>query len=60
MQARGTHVGTGQSGVAKLSAEAGAFFEKKRCSVRLLPTPEAVDCWNETEEPAIGLFHVTC
>jgi hypothetical protein len=26
----------------------------------LLPTPEAIDVWNETEGGAIGLFHVTC
>jgi hypothetical protein len=28
--------------------------------VVLLPTPEAIDVWNETEGGAIGLFHVTC
>ncbi len=53
-------IGTGQSGMAQLSPEAAAFFQKKGCVVRLLPTAEAIRCWNETEEPAIGLFHVTC
>jgi hypothetical protein len=53
-------IGTGQSGMAGLSPEATAFFQRKRCTVRLLPTPEAIRCWNETEEPAISLFHVTC
>jgi len=53
-------IGTGQSGMAKLSPEAADFFQKKRCTVKLLPTPQAVRCWNETEEAVIGLFHVTC
>ncbi len=53
-------IGTGQSDMAKLSPEAEAFFQEKRCTVKLLPTPEAIRCWNETEGAAIGLFHVTC
>jgi hypothetical protein len=53
-------IGTGQSGMAKLSPEAVVFFQKKGCAVRLLPTPEAIRCWNDTEAAAIGLFHVTC
>jgi hypothetical protein len=53
-------IGTGQSGMAKLSSEAAAFFQQKKCNVDLLPTPEAVRCWNEAESPAIGLFHITC
>jgi len=53
-------IGTGQSDMAKLSPEATVFFQEKRCTVKLLPTPEAIRCWNETEEAAIGLFHVTC
>ena len=53
-------IGTGQSGMAGLSPEATAFFQKKRCMVKLLPTPEAIRCWNEMEEAAISLFHVTC
>ena len=53
-------IGTGQSDMAKLSPEAADFFQKKRCTVKLLPTPEAVACWNKTDEDVIGLFHVTC
>ncbi len=53
-------IGSGQSGMVRLSEEAAAFLEKKGCTVRLLPTPEAIRCWNETEDQAIGLFHVTC
>jgi len=53
-------VGTGQSGMARLSPEAAVFFHEKGCAVKLLPTPEAIRCWNETEEAVIGLFHLTC
>ena len=53
-------VGTGQSGMAGLSDEAAEFFHRKGCQVTLLPTPEAIRCWNKIKEPAIGLFHITC
>ncbi len=53
-------VGTGQSGCVELSAEAAEFFHKKKCSVKLLPTPEAVAAWNATDGAVIGMFHVTC
>lgn len=53
-------IGSGQTGMAKLSDEAAQFLQKKGCQVTVLPTPEAVRCWNETEEAGIGLFHVTC
>jgi hypothetical protein len=53
-------IGSGQEGMLKLSDEAAAFFKKKDCKVRLLPTPEAVRAWNEAKSPTIGLFHITC
>jgi hypothetical protein len=53
-------IGSGQSGMAKLSDEAAGFFKKKACRVTLLPTPEAVECWNESKGDIIGLFHITC
>ncbi len=58
--ARSLVIGSGQSGMAQLSREAAVFFLRKQCTVHLLPTPEAIGCWNEIEGPAIGLFHVTC
>jgi hypothetical protein len=58
--ARGMIIGTGQSGMAKLSDEAAQFFRQKGCQVTLLATPQAMRCWNETEDGEIGLFHVTC
>ncbi len=53
-------IGTGQSGMAQLSPEAAGFFQKRGCAVKMLSTPEAIRCWNQTQEAAIGLFHVTC
>jgi hypothetical protein len=53
-------IGTGQSGMVRLSDEAADFFRRKECRVKLLPTPEAIQVWNELEGAAIGLFHVTC
>jgi hypothetical protein len=58
--ARWIIIGTGQSGMANLSHEADEFFRKKGCQVTLLPTPEAIHCWNERKEASIGLFHITC
>jgi hypothetical protein len=53
-------VGSGQYGKAELSPEATAFAEGRRCSVLVLPTPEAIVAWNSAEDNPIGLFHVTC
>ena len=56
----GLIVGSGQSGMVTLSAEAEAFFGKHGVRVDLLPTPEAIQRWNKAKGPTIGLFHVTC
>jgi hypothetical protein len=53
-------IGAGQYGLVKLSDEAADYFERKKCQVKLLPTPEAVQAWNEAEGAVVGLFHVTC
>jgi hypothetical protein len=58
--ARGIIIGTGQSGMVKLSDEAAQFLRQKGCPIRLLPTPKAMRGWNEAEDGEIGLFHVTC
>jgi hypothetical protein len=53
-------IGSGQSAMVKLSDEASEFFKQKKCKVDLLPTPEAIDCWNKAKNQTIGLFHITC
>jgi len=53
-------IGTGQSGMVKLSDEAIEFFTLKECQPYLLPTPEAIHLWNKAKTSMIGLFHITC
>jgi hypothetical protein len=53
-------IGSGQYGNVHLSPEAEQYFREQHCTVRLLPTPEAIVVWNEAPKTAIGLFHVTC
>jgi hypothetical protein len=53
-------IGSGQYGKLSLSQEASQYFKKRNCVVELLPTPEAIEHWNEAKGSVIGLFHVTC
>lgn len=53
-------IGSGQSGMVTLSAEAARFFEQRNTKVILEPTPEAILTWNESKGNGVGLFHVTC
>lgn len=53
-------LGTGQQGNVTLSDEAADYFARKQCHTDLMPTPKAIQAWNEAHGSAIGLFHVTC
>ena len=53
-------VGTGQYGQLGLSDEAKDYFRAKGCAVELVPTPDAMKVWNQSEGKVIGMFHVTC
>jgi hypothetical protein len=53
-------IGTGQSGMVKLSDEAAQFFQQKECHPVLFPTPEAILAWNKAKGSTIGMFHITC
>ena len=53
-------IGTGQTGMVKLSDEADAFFRMKKCQAQLLPTPEAIRVWNQSKGKTLGMFHITC
>jgi hypothetical protein len=53
-------IGSGQSGMVKLSDEAKKYLQGKGCQVELLPTPQAIKAWNRAKGQAIGLFHITC
>jgi len=53
-------IGTGQQGNVRLSPEADDYFENKECVVVALPTPDAIQYFNQSHEKKIGLLHVTC
>lgn len=53
-------IGNGQNGVLELTDEAHDFFRDKGCGVTILPTPEAIEKWNELEGNVISMFHLTC
>jgi len=53
-------IGTGQTGMVKLSDEAAEYFRKNKCQVQMLPTPEAIRAWNKADGEVIAMFHVTC
>ena len=53
-------LGTGQTGLVKLSDEAAGFFSENKCQVQMFPTPEAIQIWNKSDGEIIALFHVTC
>ncbi len=53
-------IGTGQYDNVRLSDEAADYFKRQQCQVELLPTPKAIQAWNEANGAVIGLFHVTC
>ncbi len=53
-------IGSGQTGLVKLSKEAKSYFDKKQCQIHLMKTPDAIEEWNKTKETAEGLFHITC
>ena len=53
-------IGSGHSGMLKLSDDAIELLKQKHCQVDLLPTPEAIHQWNKAKGSTIGLFHITC
>jgi hypothetical protein len=53
-------IGSGQYGILHLSEDAIHFFKTKDIHVILLPTPEAINKWNEVTKTACAVFHVTC
>ncbi len=53
-------IGTGRFDSIRLSDEAGNYFKKRNCDVKLVVTSDAIRIWNESSGKVIGLFHVTC
>jgi hypothetical protein len=53
-------VGTGLTGLTKLSEGAAEYFQSRGCRVDRYPTRRAIKVWNEAEGVVVGLFHITC
>lgn len=53
-------IGSGQTGMVKLSEDAEDFFNEKNCTVEILPTGKAIEKWNDEKGSVLGLFHLTC
>ena len=53
-------IGCGQYGALNLSGEAKEMFRKKEVSLVLADTPYAIQEYNNSKEPCVGLFHITC
>jgi hypothetical protein len=53
-------VGTGLTGLTKLSEEAAEYLQAEGCRVDLDPTRRAIKVWNEAEGAVVALFHITC
>jgi hypothetical protein len=53
-------IGCGQHGMLHLSEEAINLFHEKGISLILAETPLAIQEFNNSESPCIGLFHITC
>jgi hypothetical protein len=56
-------IGTGQSGVAKVSSQARNSAEEKGIHLMIAETPDAINLFNALSEQGkkvAGLFHLTC
>lgn len=53
-------IGTGQYGEVHLAKDAQRYLDDKGVKVVMAATPKAIKLWNDAQEKAIGLFHVTC
>jgi hypothetical protein len=53
-------IGAGQYGTVSLSEEAATYFQRHRCQVQVLPTPEVIPVWNQAKGAIIAMLHVTC
>jgi len=53
-------VGTGMSGGAELHESARRFLEQRAIEYQVLPTPEAVEAYNQSPRRRAMLVHLTC
>ncbi|MBW3012565.1 hypothetical protein KY311_05235 [Candidatus Woesearchaeota archaeon] len=54
-------IGTGQSGVAKVTSEARELAMEKGINLMIAETPDAINIFNELSDKKVaGIFHLTC
>jgi hypothetical protein len=53
-------IGSGLFDRVRLSAEAAELLAERGIRVKIQRTPLAVKTWNLLDQPALGLFHLTC
>jgi len=53
-------IGTGQSGLLRLTKEAEEWVKNRGLKVILAPTPEAIQKYNQLKGKKAALIHVTC
>ena len=58
--ARRLIIGSGQSGVLRLSDEARAFLDEQGCALTVARTPRAIEVYNAAGEPVSAMFHTAC
>jgi hypothetical protein len=53
-------IGTGMSGLAELNEEARRYLAQRSIRCQALPTPEAVEAYNQSDQRKALLIHLTC
>lgn len=53
-------IGTGQSGLAELTEDGRQYLRGRAIECCALPTPQAVEAYNDCERQRAALIHVTC
>ncbi len=53
-------IGTGQSGLVELNEEGRRYLSQRSIQCRALPTPDAIEAYNNSTQRKAALIHVTC
>jgi len=53
-------IGTGQSGLAELTEDGRRYLRRRSIEYEALPTPKAIEAYNNSDQRRAALIHVTC
>jgi hypothetical protein len=53
-------IGSGQTGMVRLSDEAAELFNNNNCRIEISTTNKAAEIWNDEKGSVIAMFHITC